>query len=783
LELLADAMFDRFKELVLQLKAEKEELATIWVRAMLVLFNEQKQALCCALENCRSSKRNERTRQFIETQRIQAAQSDHNLVIDGVDDRNIMDMDADKSCPQPGELLIRRGIGCDCAVQYTLDAKIHATDPRSLFLDQLPGTVDTSQTGVFGTNRQGLLTVHQVNERPSEFTADTDLKSVTSRLEVSTDVTPPVQTSVVTNWNVTIDDFAINVSPDRDGTVEMAAILRQNGAVVGRFEKSLAQEDLAAQTITLDSVLPLPFNELASTDKPLELEVEFKSSTTFVASEPLNSVAVDYSLHRVSLNGSESTVNISLSLKEDWNENDWTINGSIILNAGLGFVQFSLPAGDYVAEITDCCANTATGRSEYTGRNGIEFNGTEGTGDDATITRQTVFTPDLGTFNNNADARATYLGTKIEFTHEGGQVRSWVLDPDLVTANNGGSITVCIRPRECFDEPGGTVSPDGAIYVYRGEINPLNLIGLVQPFAGSLTGAENYGYDDVTAGGSDVKIGPTKTIQTTKSFLYVGPDGMTFYTIHGGTGVAQQNTVKMDFVIGNNTEPIDLRVEDDPGEVATPQQNVFNGCWTYGTFGSDGLAFGSLDDPLAGSAWVITVDPKQFGIQQTWQVVGSDGNVFNIGVDANGLGDSLASEPIIFTPIHAGCFMSFKQVQWLERGHRIGASCGGVVELDGQNYIISKRSLGDDVTCGGGESLSNPCVAQFIQLGQGHPAIAWPTINGEEFAGIPTSGVQGFTFDEELSNRVIEKIQAGDITNVNGDPAANIEVVLFPTAT
>lgn len=778
LELLADSIFERFKERVFELKAQKEELVTIWLKAMIAVFNEQKAAICCALENCRSANRNQRTRQYIEQQRIQAAQADLSLIIDGVQDRKVVDMDADKTCLQPGDLITRRGVGCDCAIQYTLDAKIHATDPRSLFLGKQEGLVDTTQNSVFGSDRKGTLNVNQEISKPSaeKFSSDTEQATAKSTIVGLTDVVPPAQTPDVSSWKILIDDFAATVGPaEKEGTITVTATLKQDTFVVGRFEKELELQSLSASTIELTSLSP-NFEDTADLTKPLTFQIEIVSKTTFARTESLSTVGVSLQMHKVTLIGTGSLATISMVLKDDWNNNDFTLNGIKILSPGLGFAQFGLPAGEYIAEIIDCCANISRARDLFTGVAAIEYNQSTESTAGTTIGRDTIFFPDLGTYNNNLDARVAYLGSTISFTHLGGQIRSWVLDPDLVASNNGGSITICIKPKECDEAP--LIAGADSIFVYRKEISPLNLIGLMKPFSGVVTAAENYGYGDVTPEAAGLQNGPTTATKITKSFFYNGLDGLSFYTIHGPTG-EDPYTIKMAFDIINNSAAPTLRVADDPGEVDAPVSNLFTGNWNVPMVGSDGLAFGPFDAPNGG--WSITVSAEDMAKHQLWQAISADGNEFNIAINAAGIESNIA-DPIIFTPINAGCLMPYKQVVWLERGHRIGAACSAVVELDGQEYIIVKRSIGDDSTCGGGESLANPCVSTYIDLGLGHPAIAWPTANGEEFIGIPTSGYQGFVFDEELSNRILEKMAAGEMTNVNGDPVTNIPFVLFPTS-
>jgi hypothetical protein len=779
MENLVDSIFDRFKERVALLKQEKEELVAIWLRAMITLFNEQKAAICCALENCRSANRNQRTRQYIEQQRIQAAQGDFSLVVDGVQDRKVVDMDPDKTCLQPGDLVVRRGVGCDCAIQYTLDAKIHATDPRSLFLSKQEGLVDTTQIGVFGSDRKGSLNVNQEISKPGadRFTSDTEPATAKSTILGNSGVVPPPQTSNATNWKIYINDFQTIVGPtEKIGTITVSGEVSQEGLVVGRFEKVLDLITLSSQTLELPAISSLNFGAAADITKPLNYKIEITSRTIFERTEALSTVGVSLKLHKVILIGIGSLATVEMILKDDWNNNDYTLNGTQVLNPGLGFAQFGLPAGEYIAEIMDCCANVSRSRSLFMGMASIEYNKTQTTTETETIVREVLTFPDLGMYNNNLDARVAYLGSTFSFIHAGGQIRSWVIDPDLLPSNNAGSITICIKPVECSDPT--TAPSSDTIFIYRKEISPLNLIGLIRPFSGGLIASGNYGYGNDTAGADDVVFGPPTVLKNTKSFFYSGVDGLSFFTINGGTGGNSYN-IKMTFDTINNSVKPSLRVADDPGEVMPAGTAAFIGDWTVPDYGSDGIVIGPYDLPNGG--WVISVNAEDLASHQVWQAVSVDGNIFNLALDPTGIGTKI-NESVLFTPINAGCLMPYKQVVWLERGHRIGAACSAVVELDGQKYIIAKRSIGDDNTCGGGESLSNPCISTYISVGLGHPAIAWPTINGEEFVGIPTSGYQGFVFDQSLSDRIMEKIRAGETENVHGDPINNIPFVLMPTA-
>jgi hypothetical protein len=135
-----DDIRDRFDAIVEYRKARKEETVTKWLQTMIQVFNEQKWALCCALENCRSRYRNERTRQYLETQRIQAAQADFSLVVDGVEDRVVVDMDSDKDCT--GEDCEATEItgedDCGCFREIRLDPVCNAGTEDQAFVIELP---------------------------------------------------------------------------------------------------------------------------------------------------------------------------------------------------------------------------------------------------------------------------------------------------------------------------------------------------------------------------------------------------------------------------------------------------------------------------------------------------------------------------------------------------------------------------------------------------------------------------------------------------------------------
>ena len=131
--------------------------------------------------------------------------------------------------------------------------------------------------------------------------------------------------------------------------------------------------------------------------------------------------------------------------------------------------------------------------------------------------------------------------------------------------------------------------------------------------------------------------------------------------------------------------------------------------------------------------------------------------------------------------VPTSCEMVATQIEWYERGWRIEKCCGAYVEYGGVKWLVIKRSIGIDMTCGGGENAETPCLKTFISAGVGHPAIAWPSLDGVEFEAKPKTGSKTFIYDPETSQAIIDKIKAGDVIAKIGAPEG-IELVLFPSA-
>ncbi len=133
------------------------------------------------------------------------------------------------------------------------------------------------------------------------------------------------------------------------------------------------------------------------------------------------------------------------------------------------------------------------------------------------------------------------------------------------------------------------------------------------------------------------------------------------------------------------------------------------------------------------------------------------------------------------------CQMSLSHLAWYERSWESGNCCGLVVNVAGQDWVIVKRSFGTDLTCGGGESEAEPCIAKFLKA-KGHVAFAWPTLDRKTFVPLPAGNAVTFYFDEKLNEMVARKIADGEFDDAKGNPAGirhlsyQLMTVLFPAS-
>lgn len=126
-----------------------------------------------------------------------------------------------------------------------------------------------------------------------------------------------------------------------------------------------------------------------------------------------------------------------------------------------------------------------------------------------------------------------------------------------------------------------------------------------------------------------------------------------------------------------------------------------------------------------------------------------------------------------------GCDMTTDQVNFYEAGWKARSGCAAHVKIGNVQWIVIKRSIGNDTTCGGGESADSDCISKGLANGF-HPAIAFPTLDGQCFIGKPTGGYQHFVRDVDLESIILAQIVAGDVIEQVNNPAENISAIIFP---
>jgi len=138
------------------------------------------------------------------------------------------------------------------------------------------------------------------------------------------------------------------------------------------------------------------------------------------------------------------------------------------------------------------------------------------------------------------------------------------------------------------------------------------------------------------------------------------------------------------------------------------------------------------------------------------------------------------------TPQDTACRLQASKLKWYENSWKTNRGIGCIINIGGQDYVVIKRSIGDDTTHGGGESPFTPCVSQFLDT-IGHPAIAWPTFDGQTFAPLSADAAI-MSYSQDLNNLAIGLIREGYFDAVigstfnAGDLADLLNPILFPAS-
>lgn len=145
---------------------------------------------------------------------------------------------------------------------------------------------------------------------------------------------------------------------------------------------------------------------------------------------------------------------------------------------------------------------------------------------------------------------------------------------------------------------------------------------------------------------------------------------------------------------------------------------------------------------------------------------------------ANCITPSIAAANII----DPTCSMAASHLEFYERGWIIGECCGAYINVHGTGFLVVLRSIGVDMACGGGESLTTPCIAKFKDLIGKQVAVAWPTTDGKTFFGLPRdlTSMVDMVYDKSLSQAIVDAISANSIFKKVGMPEKSITDVIVP---
>jgi hypothetical protein len=437
-------------------------------------------------------------------------------------------------------------------------------------------------------------------------------------------------------------------------------------------------------------------------------------------------------------------------------------------------IKTELAAGTYEAVITDCCCYSSEVLNEEEYKAGLadinnikpsaqaEFKkmtpylGTlmfkyQPTPNNSTIVR--AF--DLGSFHTKEEASAAYSGKKVKFTHAGGIFKAWFAGgkPSTSALGNSGKMELCLN--------------------------------LVSPTTRALTRDISTGSGSGSGSGSDFDpcAGPVAELDINCALNISQANAVVVPDFPEGEYLAEisdcccrAQTLSGDVVLSGLKGTIALEYEALGGRTT-----LFN--TDLGTFND----FNDAINAYLGNSFLFR---HRGGDLKVWTTVRNNtGNAGQIRVTIRKKECVDIPPPIVEPevtadppeiPAFTSCEMSLDQIQFYEAGWQSEACCGVYIEAAGVRWLVIQRSLGSDNTCGGGESANSDCIRKAADH-EFYPAFAFPTIDGCQFFGKPTSGPVPFVRDNALEVDIINKIAEGEFLKSIGSPDA-IAAILFPGA-
>lgn len=439
----------KFEELLLEMRQAKEKLVTSWLNTMIEIYNEQKLALCCAIENCESRRENMRHRSRIEDIRVHAAIGGLGVGLSkDISDRIITSTNVNKPCakqddsgqvlePPPGSSII--------APEFKLAVSCSANAPdiaQAATIDLPAGTYDVSISNCC------CYSIHEIPGLPFIFNMvavnETVWRSIADGSHVAPDLLPAVQQNKPYSSEVRI--IFIDNGKESTQTLGSGVRVNSNDLAISAAEQKLT---LHHDGGTLKAFVPLTSDVAkhdagikAITHGPLNPNItpttgnEGTIELTFTAHPEEKIAAALEILESSAPNCLQSLIEVIIDCKKN--------------NSLSNAIEVALEPGEYVAKIIDCCCSGVSGK--FAGKIFISYDINE-------IKKELITNADFGA-SIEGQAFSDYVDTNIPFKHFGTVIQLYA--DSLDGQNIGGSIRVQIQTKVCFDQENNNAvsSPD-----------------------------------------------------------------------------------------------------------------------------------------------------------------------------------------------------------------------------------------------------------------------------------------------------------------------------------
>lgn len=892
---LEEAIRTQFENLVTELKATKEQVTLELMKAMIDLFTEQKLSLCCAYENCLSRRENQRHRNIIDSARIQAAQANFSIVVDGEDRRNYLETDPDKDCPPEEEELeaveneepvarVRKTPPPPPLEYLSFQAKsnpvgtgsIVSGNPPSLLLGEtadLPAgeyradfvelqVSVNEQSGCFFTGLGvNQTTYEQLRADPSKlgpgfdqifaqlepynrrfsFFYQTDqgetsfnhpdtgnFKDRQKCIDQSNQFVPSFEFTHIggqirfeyTGHTQQVDELTGATMTIDGQTIPFRGSFSHGGAVSLHLTRLDEPEPSATEgvrqecepfdvDVTLDSAqhsfkytredlgltpkeaTVIPNAAETQTGSPLEVElpsagtfdIEFVSGSYFDAKivwGEYGTVCLDSCVIRrgdairilepgeiipegwqivpqdgVTPRTAEQFSGGFLVTQEMYRtavDNDekafaeaLTASGGVI-NQDPDFykgLENALYPDDVNVDISRLMNDIRNQFRPYdNSRVAVKYEGYETTSDLRSKTLLQSFAS-VGGFISAEDNETQSVGQKMRVTvAEPPKLELHLNEVEL--RNQDGKIDPEDKSKS-FEQP--AISPNAGEVLLRVRCVQTEFTGCAEPLVRTRIDCK---YRDKEPNALIVELEPNNYVVTISDCCCLGGNG------YEGRIALKHRGVDGEQVLTNP------RLGDFSDEADAREYYVGNS-FSFQHMGGELKIWVPETNMQSGVMEIEIQTADCFDVEEV------------IGTAVTASDDEVFGE---FQP----CDMSLDQIMFYQFGWKAKACCGAHVEVGGIEWLVIKRSFGDDTTCGGGESPTTDCMREGIRTGI-HPAIAYPTADGVHFLGKPTGGFQRFFREVNLESTIIAKIKAGESIATVNNPENNIESIIFPYET